>query len=58
MSVGGLHPPNPGPLGPLWDDAASFGAFLSMLMPPDRVAVSIPLVGQDTNLDVSDKSPE
>ncbi len=27
-----------------------FGAFLSMLMPPDRVAVSIPLVGQDSNL--------
>jgi hypothetical protein len=29
---------------------ASFGAFLSMLMPPGRVAVSIPLVGQDSNL--------
>ena len=26
------------------------GAFLSMLMPPGRVAVSIPLVGQDSNL--------
>jgi|SRR5271157_379621 len=29
---------------------ASFGAFLSMLMPPGRVALSIPLVGQDSNL--------
>ena len=26
-------------------------------MPPSRVAVSIPLVGQDSNLDVSDRSP-
>jgi hypothetical protein len=29
---------------------ALFGAFLGMLMPPYRVAVSIPLVGQDSNL--------
>src|SRR5271157_3182060 len=35
-----------------------FGAFLSMLMPPGRVAVSIPLVGQDSNLVVRPVLPK